>query len=119
MQQEGGAMESKLVDLKCAPCEKGEKPIAGEEADRLLRQLDGWKIKDGKELEKEYRFPDFRQALDFVDRLGEVAESEGHHPDIYLTWGKVRVSLSTHSIGGLSANDFILAAKADETPSAQ
>jgi len=106
-------MESKLVDQKCAPCETGEKPIAGEETERLLRQLDGWTVKGGKELEKEYRFPDFRQALDFVNRLGEVAESEGHHPDIYLTWGKVRVSLSTHSIGGLSANDFILAAKAD------
>ena len=106
-------MESKLVDQKCAPCEKGEKPIAGEEAERLLRQLDGWTVQGGKELLKEYRFPDFRQALDFVNRLGEVAESEGHHPDIYLTWGKVRVSLSTHSIGGLSTNDFILAAKAD------
>ena len=106
-------MGDDLADKKCAPCEKGEKPLDGEAADRLLRQLSGWKIKDGKELEKEYRFPDFRQALGFVNRLGEAAESEGHHPDIYLTWGKVRVSLSTHSVGGLSENDFILAAKAD------
>ena len=106
-------MERKLVDLKCAPSEKGEKPIVGEEAGRLLSQLDGWSVKGGVELSKEYGFPDFRQALDFVDRLGEVAESEGHHPDLYLSWGKVRVSLSTHSIGGLSKNDFILAAKAD------
>ena len=104
---------SELADRKCAPCEKGEKPIEGEEAARLLRQLDGWTIKNGKELEKEYRFPDFRQALGFVDRLGEAAESEGHHPDVYLGWGKVRVNLSTHSIGGLSKSDFILAAKAD------
>jgi 4a-hydroxytetrahydrobiopterin dehydratase len=106
-------MEPKLVNQKCTPSEKGEKPIAGEEADRLLRQLDGWTLSEGKELSKEYTFPDFRQALDFVNRLGEIAESEGHHPDIYLTWGKVRVSLSTHSIGGLSKSDFILAAKAD------
>jgi 4a-hydroxytetrahydrobiopterin dehydratase len=106
-------MANDLADKKCAPCEKGEEPLAGEAANRLLRELDGWTIKGGKELEKEYRFPDFRQALGFVNRLGEEAEREGHHPDIYLTWGKVRVSLSTHSIGGLSENDFILAAKAD------
>ena len=106
-------METRLADQKCTPSEKGEKPIVGEEADRLLRQLDGWTVQGGKELSKEYTFPDFRQALDFVNRLGEVAESEGHHPDLYLTWGKVRVSLSTHSIGGLSKSDFILAAKAD------
>ncbi|MEA2691252.1 MAG: 4a-hydroxytetrahydrobiopterin dehydratase [Acidobacteriota bacterium] len=105
-------MEKDLADRKCAPCEKGEKPIEGEEAGRLLRQLEGWTI-ENKELQKEYKFPDFRQALGFVNRLGEEAEREGHHPDIYLTWGKVRVSLSTHSIGGLSENDFILAAKAD------
>jgi len=107
-------MENRLAEKKCAPCEGGTPPIAGAEAERLLAQLKGWKLAGGgKELEKEYRFPDFRQALDFVNRLGEVAESEGHHPDLYLTWGKVRVSLSTHSIGGLSENDFILAAKAD------
>jgi len=106
-------METQLVDQKCTPSEKGEKPIEGEEAERLLRQLAGWSVQGGKELSKGYTFPDFRQALDFVNRLGEVAESEGHHPDIYLTWGKVRVSLSTHSIGGLSKSDFILAAKAD------
>ncbi|HEV7515313.1 MAG TPA: 4a-hydroxytetrahydrobiopterin dehydratase [Thermoanaerobaculia bacterium] len=106
-------MDNDLADRQCAPCEKGEKPLAGEAADRLLGQLSGWTLKDGKELEKEYRFPDFRQALGFVNRLGEEAEREGHHPDIYLTWGKVRVNLSTHSVGGLSENDFILAAKAD------
>jgi 4a-hydroxytetrahydrobiopterin dehydratase len=105
-----------------ASSEKGEKPIEGEEADRLLRELDGWTFTGDKtggetgsrELQKEYTFPDFRQALDFVNRLGEAAEAAGHHPDIYLTWGKVRVNLSTHSIGGLSKGDFSLAAKADE-----
>jgi 4a-hydroxytetrahydrobiopterin dehydratase len=107
-------MENGLAAKKCVPCEKGTPPLDRQEAGRLLQELDGWQlVADGKELSKEYRFPDFRQALAFVDRLGEVAESEGHHPDIYLTWGKVRVNLSTHSIGGLSENDFILAAKAD------
>jgi len=70
-------------------------------------------VVDERRLEKEYGFPDFRTALAFVDRLGEVAEAEGHHPDIFLTWGRVKVTLWTHSIGGLSTNDFILAAKAD------
>jgi 4a-hydroxytetrahydrobiopterin dehydratase len=105
-----------LATKRCQPCEKGTPPVQGKELDRLMGQLDGWTLKGGKEIEKEYRFPDFRQALAFVDRLGEVAEAEGHHPDIYLTWGKVRVALSTHSIGGLSENDFILAAKADKLP---
>jgi 4a-hydroxytetrahydrobiopterin dehydratase len=106
--------DSGLAEKKCVPCEGGTPPLAREEAARLLAELDGWRlVEGGKELSKEYKFPDFRQALDFVNRLGEVAESEGHHPDVYLTWGKVRVNLSTHSVGGLSANDFILAAKAD------
>src|SRR4051794_18576725 len=106
--------DSGLAEKKCVPCEGGTPPLAAKEAERLLAELDGWSlVEGGKELSKEYKFPDFRQALGFVNRLGEVAESEGHHPDVYLTWGKVRVNLSTHSVGGLSANDFILAAKAD------
>lgn len=107
---------SELASRRCAPCEGGTPPVQGEELKRMLGQLDGWELVEGaggNRIEKEYRFPDFRQALDFVNRLGEVAEEEGHHPDVYLTWGKVRVALSTHSIGGLSENDFILAAKAD------
>jgi 4a-hydroxytetrahydrobiopterin dehydratase len=103
-----------LTAKHCEPCEGGTPPLGEAEIERLSRQLDGWKVTAGKKLEKEYGFPDFRQALAYVNRLGEVAEREGHHPDIYLTWGKVRVELSTHSIGGLSENDFILAAKADQ-----
>ena len=107
---------SDLATKHCQPCEGGTPPLQGAELDRLMGQLQGWSLMEGKRLEKEYRFPDFRQALDFVNRLGEVAEEEGHHPDVYLTWGKVRVALSTHSVGGLSENDFILAAKADALP---
>lgn len=109
---------SDLASKRCVPCEGGVPALGEDEVKRLLGELDGWGLAAGvsgarPEIEKEYRFPDFREALAFVNRLGEVAEQEGHHPDIYLTWGKVRVALSTHSIGGLSENDFILAAKAD------
>ncbi|HXO19158.1 MAG TPA: 4a-hydroxytetrahydrobiopterin dehydratase [Thermoanaerobaculia bacterium] len=104
---------SDLAAAKCVPCEKGTPPLREDEVKALLAQLPGWQVVDG-ELRKEYRFPDFRQALDFVNRLGEVAEGEGHHPDIALGWGRVGVALSTHSIGGLSRNDFIVAAKADQ-----
>jgi 4a-hydroxytetrahydrobiopterin dehydratase len=89
------------------------KALAGEELRKLQGQLEGWNVVDEHHLEKEYRFPDFRTALAFVNRVGDAAEAEGHHPDIFLAWGKVRITLWTHSIGGLSENDFILAAKAD------
>ncbi|MES1245864.1 MAG: 4a-hydroxytetrahydrobiopterin dehydratase [Acidobacteriota bacterium] len=102
-----------LAMKKCEPCEKGTPAVKGVELRRLFGQLDGWDLINEHHLEKEYLFKDFREALDFVNRLGEVAEQEGHHPDIFLTWGKVKVTLWTHSVGGLSENDFILAAKAD------
>lgn len=105
---------SELSGKKCTPCEGGTPALSGEKITELLRQLDGWTVVEDRKIEKEYRFPDFRQALAFVNRLGEVAEAEGHHPDIFLTWGKVKVTLWTHSVSGLSENDFILAAKADE-----
>ena len=103
-----------LATKKCEPCEGGTPALKGLELRKLYGQLEGWNMVNEHHLEKEYRFKDFRQALDFVNRLGEVAEQEGHHPDIFLTWGKVKVTLWTHSVGGLSENDFILAAKADE-----
>jgi 4a-hydroxytetrahydrobiopterin dehydratase len=87
--------------------------LKGEELKKRYSQLQGWTLVDEHHLEKEYKFPDFRQALDYVNRLGEVAEREGHHPDIFLTWGRVKVTLWTHSVGGLSEKDFDLAAKAD------
>lgn len=105
---------SDLMSEHCEPCEAGTPPLSQAEIERLSRQVDGWTVVDGKRLVKEFGFPDFQQALAFVDRLGEVAEKEGHHPDVSLSWGKVGVELSTHSVGGLSKNDFILAAKADD-----
>ena len=73
-----------------------------------------WKLKDDQLLEKSFEFPDFKQALDFTNSIGRIAEEQGHHPDIFLTYGEVRVQLSTHSAGGLTENDFILAAKINE-----
>jgi 4a-hydroxytetrahydrobiopterin dehydratase len=105
-------MTTELKAKKCEPCEKGVEPLQGAALQELASQLpEGWKVTGGRQLEKEYSFSDFREALAFTNRVGEIAEQEGHHPDIYLTWGKVELKLSTHSIGGLSENDFILAAK--------
>ncbi len=103
-----------LADKKCIPCSGGVPPMAGEEAEQLLKQLDsGWTINDKGRLERLYPFPDFAQALAFVNRLGAVAEREGHHPDLHLSWGKCRVELWTHKIKGLTESDFYMAAKTD------
>ena len=107
-------MVDALTSKHCVPCEGGVPALTDDEIQSLLAQLDGWTVVAGKRLAKTYRFPDFAQALAFVNQAGEIAEAEGHHPDLYLTWGKVGVELLTHAIGGLSENDFILAAKLDE-----
>ena len=93
--------------------DQGASALKGEELRKLYGQLQGWTMVNEHHLEKEYRFPDFREALAYVNRLGEVAERQGHHPDIFLTWGRVKVTLWTHSVGGLSEKDFALAAEAD------
>lgn len=88
--------------------------MRGAELARLREQIgSGWELVREHHLEKEYSFPDFRSALDFTVRLGQVAEKEGHHPDIHLSWGRVRLEIWTHKIDGLTESDFILAAKAD------
>ena len=93
---------------------KKEPTFTGEELRRRLGELaPGWTVVDDRKLEKEYRFKDFREALDFVDRLGEAAEAQGHHPDVFLAWGKVVVTLWTHSAGGVTAADLTLAVEAD------
>ncbi len=104
-----------LADKKCVPCEGGVPPLKGEELEKLIIQLDeeapGWDLRDVKHLEKTFKFPDFQSALDFVNKIGEIAETEGHHPNIEFGWGFVRVLIWTHAINGLSENDFFLAAK--------
>jgi 4a-hydroxytetrahydrobiopterin dehydratase len=107
---------SELRRKHCVPCERGAQPLKGPAASRLLDGLDGWSIVDDHHLSKLFAFPDFAKALAFVNRLGALAEEQGHHPDIRLSWGKVEVELHTHAVGGLSENDFILAAKTDLLP---
>ncbi|MFQ5349220.1 MAG: 4a-hydroxytetrahydrobiopterin dehydratase [Thermoanaerobaculia bacterium] len=103
-----------LADMVCVPCRGGVPPLEGEDLERLEVALGGgWLVVDGHHLEKEYKFDDFRQALDFTNRLGGLAEEVNHHPNIFLTWGRVRVEVWTHKIDGLNEADFIWAAKAD------
>jgi 4a-hydroxytetrahydrobiopterin dehydratase len=112
---EGGRAHTSLAAETCVPCRGGVPPLEGEELAALARQLgNGWRVVDGHHLEKELAFPDFAQALAFTNRVGALAEEQGHHPDIYLAWGKVRITIWTHKIGGLSRGDFVLAAKIDQ-----
>lgn len=106
-------MADALTGKRCVPCEGGVPALTADEIAPLLAQVSGWSL-DGSRLTKTYRFPDFAEALAFVNRAGAVAEAEGHHPDLFLGWGRVGVELTTHAIGGLTENDFILAAKLDE-----
>ena len=104
-----------LAQKTCIPCRGGVPPLKGEELDALQEKLgNDWQIINEHHLEKEYMFADFRQALDFTVKVGEVAENQGHHPDIFLAWGKVKLTIWTHKIDGLTKSDFILAAKADQ-----
>jgi 4a-hydroxytetrahydrobiopterin dehydratase len=105
---------SDLAKRKCVPCTGATPRLKGKELEDYQRQLgNSWRVVDGHHLEKEYQFKDFVSALGFTNRVGAVAEEEGHHPDIALGWGKVKLTIWTHAIDGLSESDFILAAKAD------
>ena len=110
---------SDLAQKQCVACKGGVPPLAGDELARLKRELNAaWQVLNEHHLEREFKFPDFRQALQFTNRVGEVAESQNHHPDIYLAWGKVKLTLWTHKIDGLTESDFIFAAKVDQLPTA-
>ncbi|MFA7315819.1 MAG: 4a-hydroxytetrahydrobiopterin dehydratase [Candidatus Paceibacterota bacterium] len=102
-----------LLDQKCVPCEGGVDPMTKADAEAMLDfHIPDWTLSDdAKYISKKFTFKDFKEALKFVNKTGEIAESEGHHPDIELGWGKVKITLTTHAIGGLSQNDFIVAAK--------
>lgn len=103
-----------LADKQCIPCKGGVPPLEGEELTDLHDDLgQDWDLVDGHHLERLYKFPDFQQALDFTQRVGEMAEEQDHHPEIYLTWGKVKLKIYTHKIDGLTESDFVWAAKAD------
>ncbi|MBI2125312.1 4a-hydroxytetrahydrobiopterin dehydratase [Candidatus Woesearchaeota archaeon] len=102
----------KLEQKTCKPCEGGVKPLSGKTLELYLQEIKGWKV-IYNHIEKEFKFKDFKTALDFFNKVGQLAEKEGHHPDIYLSWGKVKITLWTHAIDGLSENDFILAKKID------
>ena len=108
---------SDLTDLasrECVPCRGGVPPLRGEEIENLIKELDRWEVVEEHHLRKTYEFKNFREALEFVNRVGELAEEQGHHPDILLAWGRVEVTIWTHKIDGLTESDFILAAKIDK-----
>ncbi len=104
---------AELATKTCAPCRGGVPPLAGKELDELHKQVPGWRVVDGHHISREFKFPDFRQALAFVNRVGGTAEEQGHHPDIFFTWGKAEITLWTHKVNGLTESDFIMAAKID------
>ena len=102
-----------LASKKCIPCEGGTKPFGPEEIKNYIKEVPGWLVFNFTKLNKEFKFKDFKEAMLFVNKIAALAEEEGHHPDIAISYNKVRIDLTTHAIGGLSENDFILAAKID------
>jgi len=105
---------SGLASRECVPCRGGVPPLQQDEISRLLPQLEGWTAVDQHHLQKSYRFKDFREAQQFVNRVGDLAEQQGHHPDICFGWGNAEIRIWTHKIDGLTESDFILAAKIDK-----
>ncbi len=104
-----------LTNEQCVPCQAGTPPLRGNALRTIRAKLGpGWDLIGEHHLEKEFNFRNFRDALAFTNRVGELAEQQNHHPDIYLTWGKVRISIWTHKVEGLTQNDFVLAAKIDD-----
>ena len=104
---------SELTQMHCVPCEKGTPPLTADEVQRLAANISGWDVTE-EILTRGFRFRNFREAMAFVNRVADLAEEEGHHPDIHISWNRVRLELTTHAIKGLSENDFIMAAKVNE-----
>ena len=103
-----------LTERSCIPCRKDTPPLSAAEKQSFHAELKGWEIIDDHHLEREFTFRDFATALAWVNRVGDLAEAEGHHPDIYLTWGRVRIIIWSHAINNLTLSDFVLAAKIDQ-----
>jgi 4a-hydroxytetrahydrobiopterin dehydratase len=107
---------TELASKHCVPCRGGVPALQGKELEDLAKQVPAWKVVNEHHLTRSYDFPDFKTALEFVNQIGEVAEKEGHHPNITFTWGKVEVMIYTHKVNGLTESDFILAAKIEALP---
>ena len=113
---------SRLTQKYCQACEAGMPPMSMHEAEALMEQVPGWELMPSHDnassgenkLSRKFKFKDFKEAMSFVNRVAELAEQEGHHPDIHISWNRVRLDLTTHAIKGLSENDFIMAAKVTE-----
>ena len=103
----------KLCDLTCQACRGGVPPLTGSQIQPLHDQVSDWDVVNEHHLARTFKFRDFVEALAFVNRVGEVAETQGHHPNIHLTWGRVHIEIHTHKIDGLTESDFILAARID------
>jgi 4a-hydroxytetrahydrobiopterin dehydratase len=104
-----------LAEKDCVPCKGGVPPLKGNDLAKLRRELkQDWQVVKEHHLEREFKFKDFKEALGFTNKVGELAEQQGHHPDIALSWGKVKVTIWTHKIDGLTESDFVLAAKVDK-----
>ena len=104
---------SELASRECVPCRGGVPPLRGEELTKLQAQLEDWQVVDEHHLRKEYKFKNFKEAQAFVDQVGQLAEEQGHHPDICYGWGRAEITIWTHKIDGLTESDFVLAAKID------
>jgi 4a-hydroxytetrahydrobiopterin dehydratase len=107
---------TELADKTCVPCKGGVPPLKGAELEALSRQVPDWEVVEEHHLRREFRFKNFREALGFVNGVGELAEEQAHHPDIYFGWGRAAVTIFTHKIDGLTESDFILAAKVERLP---
>ena len=103
-----------LSEKTCVPCRGGVPPLTAEQIRPLAVQVEDWHVINNHHIEREFRFPDFKTALDFTNKIGAIVEEQSHHPDICLGWGKVGVKIWTHKIDGLTESDFILAAKIDK-----
>jgi len=105
---------SELASKTCVPCRGGVPALKGEELRALAHQVPLWEVVNEHHVTRKFEFPDFRKALAFVNRVGELAEQQGHHPDILLAWGRAEVTVFTHKVDGLTESDFILAAKIEK-----
>ena len=109
---------SELIDKKCEPCEGGVLPLDLSEIHKFQKKVDGWDVKSNEKkiyfFEKNFKFKNFLESQSFINKVGEIAEQEGHHPDIWFGWGYAKIKIQTHAINGLHESDFVLAAKIDK-----